>query len=916
MSFHVNGKTFAEEPRPGQCLRTFLRDLHWFGVKKGCDAGDCGACTVLVDGTPVHSCLFPAFRADGRQVTTIEGLATGEELHPMQRAFLNAQGFQCGFCTAGMIVTASTFSDEQRADLPHALKGNLCRCTGYTPVEDAINGISHIDADEAGSTSNHSLPAPAGPALVTGKAQFTLDVAVEDLLHIKFLRSTHAHAQILSIDRSEALAVPGVHAVYTWEDVPRRLYTTGRHDDTRTDPNDTYILDDVVRFAGQRIAAVVAESEGAAEEGCRKLKVEYELLPPVFDPEAAMRVGAPVIHNKGAESRIRRPGRNILAELHGEIGAVDAGFAAADAIYEGSFETSRAQHAHMETHSSISWLDEAGRLHVRTSSQTPFLTQQALCSLFDLAPQNVHVFCERVGGGFGGKQEMLTEEICVFATLKTGRPVKLEFTREEEFIGAMSRHPMNIHIRVGARRDGTLTAMQMRVLSNTGAHGNHGSETLHHGCHESFGVYRCANKKVDGYAVYTNLPPSGAFRGYGLTQTVFAIESSMDELARLLEMDPTEFRLRNVVRPGDPILSVSPEPSDLEFGSYGLDQCLTLVRDALASGNGTVPPEGTDWLTGSGQALSMGACAPPTEHRSEARIHLDANGSYQLAFGTAEFGNGTTTVHCQIASTVLGTTISRIHFVQSDTDRTGYDTGAFGSAGTVVAGKAVWMVAEALRDRMLAFASEHTGVPVESCRLEVDAVNCDGRLIGLTELHAAAQAAGRELAAVRKASATPRSLAFNVQGFRIAVHRRTGQIRILQSVHAADAGQVMNPVQCRGQITGAIAQGLGWALYEKMAFDDEGHLLNPTFRNYHIPAFADIPRSEVLFADTYDIYGVLGAKSMSESPINPIAPALANALADATGIRFGSLPLAPDRIYRAISEKFPDESPAGGALLV
>jgi putative selenate reductase molybdopterin-binding subunit len=906
MSYHVNGKTFAEQPRAGQCLRTFLRDLGWFGVKKGCDAGDCGACTVLVDGKPFHSCLYPAYRAEDQQVTTIEGLAQDGELHPMQRAFLAAQAFQCGFCTAGMIMTASTLDPAQRDDLPHALKGNLCRCTGYGAIDDAIHGVTRVEADEAGHSQGRSVAAPFGPAIVTGQARYTLDVAMEGLLHLKLLRAPHAHARIVSIRKDEALAVPGVHAVYTWEDVPRQRYTTARHDNPRVDAEDTYILDNVVRFAGQRIAAVVADSEAAAEEGCRRLQVEYELLPAVFDAEEAMRIGAPVIHDKGSESHIRRPGRNILAEVHGEIGDLAAGFAAADVIHDATYETSRAQHAHLETHCSIAWVDDGGRLHVRTSSQTPFLTKQALCDLFGLYPENVHVFCEHVGGGFGGKQEMLTEEICVLAALRTGRPVKLEFTREEEFIGSVSRHPMKVQVKAGARRDGTLTALQMRVVSNTGAYGNHGSETLYHGCGDSIGVYRCPNKKVDGYAVYTNMLPSGAFRGYGISQTIFAVECAIDELARALEMDPIEFRLRNIVRPNEAVVAGEAAPTDAEFGSYGLDQCLELVRAALERGNGVAPPAGDDWLTGKGVALGMIDCAPPTEHRSEAWIRLGANESYDLAIGTAEFGNGTTTVHGQIAASVLGTTISRIRITQSDTDEVGYDTGAFGATGTTVAGKAVELAAEALQGRILAFAAEQAGVPVEACRLEQDAVVCDGRRIDLGELHAAAKEAGRDLATVRKTTNSPRSVAFNVQGFHIAVHRRTGQIVILQSVQAADAGHVINPMQCRGQVEGGVSQAVGWALTEKMVYDEQGRLVNPTLRHYRIPAFADVPRTEVYFADTYDSIGPFGAKSVGEGPFDPVAPALANAVAAATGVRFHSLPLAPDRIFDAISAKFPD----------
>jgi putative selenate reductase molybdopterin-binding subunit len=904
MSYHVNGRTFTSEPAAGQCLRTFLRELGWFGVKKGCDAGDCGACTVWLDGVPVQSCIVPAFRAEGRQVTTIEGLAQNGELHPMQRAFLEAQGFQCGFCTAGMIMTAASLTEEDRQDLPRVLKGSLCRCTGYRAIEDAIHGIKAIEDDRPGAACGASLPAPASEGIVTGKVRFTLDTEVEGLLHLKLLRSPHAHARIVAIRNEGALATPGVHEVFTWEDVPRRLYTTAIHDDHLVDPDDTYMLDNVVRFVGQRVAAVVADSEAAAEEGCRRIEVDYEVLPAVFDPEEAMQAGAPVIHDKQtADPFVRHPERNVLLDLHGGFGDVEAGFAEADVIHEAEYAAHRVQHAHLETHQTITWLDEHQRLNVRTSSQSPFIAKAKLSYLLGLNPVDIRVFCERVGGGFGGKQEVLTEDLCALATLKTGRPVQLEFTREEEFVGGPGRHPMRVRVKAGARRDGTLTALEMRIVSNTGAYGSHGGETLYAACGAPLSVYRCPNKKLDAYSVYTNLAPSGAIRGYGLSQPIFAVESAMDELARALGLDPFELRRRNAVRPGDPMVSMSEDPEDVEYGSYGLDQCLDLVEQALAAGNGDAAPDGDDWLVGRGMAMAMHDTAPPTEHRSEARLSVGADGHYHLAVGTAEFGNGTSTVHGQVVASLLETTAARVRLVQSDTDRTGYDTGAFASTGTTVAAKAVRLAAEALRERILDFASAHSGAARDACRLDDAAVRCNGSRIPLPELLAAARAAGQQLEVVRRAYGAPRSVAFNAQGFRVAVHRVTGEITILQSVHAADAGVVINPMQCRAQVEGAVAQGIGWALLERMVFDEEGRVVNPTFRNYRIPAFADAPRTEVLFADTHDALGPLGAKGMGECPINPVAPALANALADATGVRFRDLPFTPDRIYRRIFER-------------
>jgi len=906
MSYIINGKTFSEKPQPGQCLRTFLRELGWFGVKKGCDAGDCGACTVWLDGKPAHSCLIPAFRAEGREVTTIEGLARDGELHPVQQAFVDAAGFQCGFCTAGAIMTVASLSEEDRLDIPRVMKGNLCRCTGYQAIDDAIHGVKSIEEAAEGCAVGTSIRAPAAYDIVTGKAPYTLDTQIEGLLHLKLLRSPHAHARIVSIDKTRALAVPGVHAVLTWEDVPRKLYSTAVHDDERSDPQDTYMLDNVMRHVGQRVAAVIADTEGAASEGCRAIDVQYEILPAVIDFDDALRPGAPAIHgDKGPDSGIQHPDRNIVLELHGHVGNVDDGFARADFIHEGTYSTHRAQHAPLETHCTITWLDENKRLNVRTSSQTPFPTKRKLSSLLGLPPSAIRVFCERVGGGFGGKQEVLTEDICALGTLVTGRPVKLEFTREEEFIGCTTRHPARLHVKLGANREGQLTALQIRYFYNTGAYGGHGSAVLFHSTGESTAIYRCANKKIDAYSVYTNTVPSGAFRGYGLSQTIFAIESAIDEVARGIGMDPLEFRRRNVIRPPDPFVSLNDEPEDLEYGSYGLDQCIDLVDAALARGNGVDAPEGSDWLVGRGAAIGMIGCVPPTEHRSEARLSLESNGHFHLAIGAPEFGNGSTTVRQQIVATILGSLPSRVTFLQADTDRTGYDTGPFGSAGMVVAAKAVQYASDTLRDRILDLAAKHYGKDRNKCRMALDTVVCDGTVVALTDIFAVAREAGQKLEVVRKAYGTPRGVAFNCHGFRIAVHRVTGEIVILQSVHGVDAGVVVNPVQLRGQVKGAIAQGLGWALYEKMVIDDQGRVVNPSFRNYRIPAFADIPHSEVYFANTYDSIGPLGAKSMSEAPINPIAPAMANALADATGIRFHDLPFAPDRIYRQIYESRP-----------
>ncbi|MGF1933608.1 MAG: molybdopterin-dependent oxidoreductase [Nostoc sp. ChiQUE02] len=893
LKFQVNNQSYTENCHPGTSLLSLLRQLGWFGVHRVCDSGDCGACTVWVNDTPIHSCIYPAMRIKNQSVTTIERLSQNGELAPMQQAFLEAQGFQCGFCTPGMIMSAAKLPELSEDELRLALKGNLCRCTGYQAIiesirlsqnsqlsTEAINCVSLHSPLSTPHSVGESIPKQDGAAIVTGKASYTGDISPPGLLHLKVLRSPHPHARICKIDTQEAKALPGVVAIFTHEDVPRIPYTTAGHAEPVPDPLDHYLLDNKVRFVGDRVAAVVAESVTIAEQACQLIAVDYEILPHIIDPVQAMNASRVVIHDEPESSQIRDRNRNIAGQIFLEYGDLEQGFVEADLIVENTYKLPAVQHVHLEPHITISWLEPDGTLVVRSSTQVPFHCQRLLSQIFNFPQDKIRVYKAQLGGGFGNKQEILSEDLCVLATLRTGKPVQWEFTRKEEFTATNSRHAMTIKIKSGVKADGTLVAQDMEIIGNTGAYGNHGQTVVFLSGYIPLGLYRCPNKRLRGFAVYTNTMPAGAFRGYGATQGTFAMESQIDEIAQKLNIDPIEIRLKNLIRPGDVINLGKSEDHFNLIGSYAVLECWEKVTQSLGYVPGTPPSVEGSRCRGVGFAVSMQGSGLSKIHIAKVKLSLLADGKYELRTGSVDVGTGSDTTLRQIAAEVLGVSVGDIYIISGDTQETPFDAGSYASATVYISGQAVKLAAEKLRDR-----------------LKNEALTCG------------------EISEEITYAADESTLTFAVQGVEVEVDIETGKIQVLRCVQAIDLGKAINPRICHGQATGGIAMGIGYALSEELLFDEQGCILNPTLREYRIPTAADMPPIEVILIEQADPHGPYGAKGVGEITTNCTAPAIVNAIraalaiasrnAHATSCRLYQLPMTPERVWRQLNNSSP-----------
>ncbi|MBD3309200.1 molybdopterin-dependent oxidoreductase [candidate division KSB3 bacterium] len=760
---------------------------------------------------------------------------------------------------------------------------------------------------------NKSLPKVDGIQLVTGSAKYTDDFDLPGLLHAKVLTSPHPHARIKHIQIDRASELPGVHAVLTHQNLPlpQLRHTRAGQSYPEPSPYDHVILDEKVRFVGDRVAVVAAESLRIAEQALQLIEVEYELLPAVFDMQQAMNPGAPIIHDEADATGIYDASRNIAAYSQISLGDVEQGFQEADLIIENTYSTQRAKHCALETHGSLAYLDENDCLVVISSTQVPFHTRRQLAYILHMPMSRIRVIKPRMGGGFGNKQGMFLEDLVALLALQTRRPVKLIFDRAEEFRGGYTRHPQRIRLKTGAKRDGTLVAQEMHVLGNTGAYGDHAPTVQECTGRKVLPLYRVPHVQFEYHAVYTNLPVSGAFRGYGAIQGFFAIESQIDEIAHRLHLNPLEVRQKNRIREGDVdlIAEAFGDRDQRVILSCGLGECIE--RGARAIGwqakrgivrHGVIK-------RGAGMACAMQGSGIAGVDWGSATITLNEDGTFSLFVGATDLGTGADTVLTQIAAESLGVGLEEITIVSSDTDVSPFDVGAYASSTTYVSGNAVKNAAELIRAEILRIAANMLDVPLENVRYqpkETPTSTCqilaqNGKRVALRDV--AMYAVYQEKTQITKTASSQSRISpppFTAQFAEVEVDTETGQVKVLKFVAAVDCGVAINPALAEGQVEGAVTQGLGFALFEKMAFDDQGRILNPNFADYKLFNAFDMPPLETILVQTYESTGPYGAKSVAEVPINCPAPAIANAIYDAIGVRMYDLPITAEKVLAAL----------------
>lgn len=941
MQIHItlNGEKKSLDVAHHERLLRVLRREGCFSVKFGDEHGFTGADTVLLDDQPVNAQTMLAAQADGHEIITLEGVGSIKNLHTLQQTFIETGAIQSGYCTPAQILVAYALlrknPDPTEDEIREALSGVLDRETGYIKVVQAIQRAAVLwrgeDAPplppieratptlpemQDAHTIGKSEPKVDAAKLAAGKPVYADDIELRGMLHAALLTSPHAHARILNIDTSRAEALPGVVAVLTYKNVPRVYYASGGQTYPNPLPYDQVSLDNKVRHVGDRVAVVAAETQEIAQEALTLIDVDYEVLPAVLDMEAAMQDGAPIIHDDPNVVGIHDAQHNIVHHIDASAGDPELQWGKADHIFEGVYRVHQAQHCHTETHVCVTWWDEDDRLVVRTSTQVPFHVRRMLAPMIGIPVKRIRVIKPRIGGGFGGKQEMLIEDLCAHLTIATGRPVRFEYTREQEFTSARSRHPQIVHLKTGVTNDGEIVACQQYTIGNTGAYGTHGLTVQMVSGFRGLSTYNAPYSRFLCDVVYTNVPPPGAYRGYGAPQGLHAIEVHTEEIAHALGMDVIDFKRKNWIKPGEALimavaLGEGREGKPQVVTSSALDACVEIGARAVGwhekRGKNRHVPGKPHLKQGIGMAVAMHGSGIAGLDMGAASIKLNDDGSFNLHFGATDLGTGADTILAQIAAETLGVPVDDIIVYAADTDMTPFDTGAYASSTTYISGGAVLKAAEAVKVQIMEHVANHLlhCDPHDLDLQDRQVIHKDGRSVTLEKvaLHSLHQENQHQIMASASHMSEVSPPPFAAQFAEVTIDTETGQVTIDRLLMAVDCGVVINPLTASGQVEGGMLQALGWAHCEEMAYDENGRLLTTDMDEYHTYRANETPALDVIFVETYEANGPYGAKAVAEIPKDGVAPAISSAIFDATGIRIHDLPYTPERVWRALHAK-------------
>ncbi len=941
----INGARRELEVQPGERVHDLLRRENVLSVRNGCDGqGSCGACTILLDGRSVNSCQLLAPQVDGKVIVTAEHMAKHRELSPIQTAFIDAGVVQCGYCTPAMLLVTKDLlarhPNPTREQMRDAFSAVFCRCTGYEQFFSAVELAAQRLKDPAHAADRGPefredlrLVGKSGkkvdaPRLVRGEKAFVEDMISADTCHLKVMGSPHAHAYIKRIDVRRAEALPGVVLVITHENCPDVYYNQAGQGFPEPSPYDRKMFGRKVRHVGDRVAAVVAETPEIAEEALRRIKVEYEVLKPVLSIDEAAAPGAPLIHNSvleyvtgepagldnsKADPRDGRiiyqfpihadPRHNIAASVSGGIGDVARGLSEAEVVLEREYETSQVQCTPLEPHVVYTRMD-GDRLVIHASTQVPWHLRRIVSRILKISENQVRVIKERVGGGFGAKQDIVLEELAAYATWVTGRSVLYRLTREEEFIASRTRHPMKIKVTLGAKRDGKLTAIEMEVRANTGPYGAHALTVPMNACSKSLPLLLCENVHFNVTTYYSNIPPCGAYQGYGAPQGSYALQLACAELASELGMDHLAFIEKNRVREGMTLeilrcLGEGREGTPQAVSSCGLGPAIE-QGSAMIEWGKKVETTDPHVRIGKGLAIIQQASGLPGIDSANATVNLLGDGTFMLLSGGTDLGTGLDTLIVKLVAECLCTGMQDVSLIVADTDVTPYDDGAYASSGTFFSGNAALNAAQGMKQRILETAAKMLGEPEEDLSL-VFPSTVQGRKGSVTYAEVSrftvSGTGSGQLTSSACFTTDKAAFPYGAHFCQVAVHMLTGEITVQKYYALQDCGTPINPKLALGQMYGGVLKTIGHSLFEEMILDAKGRCLNANLRDYNVPMINDVPEDfQVVLIETTDPFGPFGGKSVSEITCNGAAPSIAAAIHDATGVWIRSWPFSAEKI--------------------